>query len=327
MGNNNLNQALLSKNDEFYTRIEDIESELSNYTKHFKGKTVYLNCDDARESKFFYYFSNNFKKLGLKKLISSCYGSPDSLSEKAILVEYYGDTFEGRALTASEIGIKELDGDGDFRSKESIELLKEADIVVSNPPFSLFSEYVGQLVDHDKEFLIVGNYNAVSLKRIFPLVRDSKMRVGYSKRGMKFNTSEGIKEVNACWFTSLPVNRPSDSITLNKKYDDGEYLYYDNYDAINVDKVADIPKDYSGTMGVPITFVGRYDSNQFQVLGLSGHREETIGIRTRTGKGEPRPIVNDKIKYTRVFIQNKMLNPEIYPKEETVISSRELVYS
>ena len=295
MGNKSLRQARQAKNDEFYTQLSTIEQEVRHYRKHFKGKTVYLNCDDPRESNFFHYFSYNFERLGLKKLIASCYKSQDfnlfslhNVNEKAVWLEYTGEKDGGRVPTVEAIGVNYFEGDGDFRSEESIELLKEADIVVTNPPFSLFREYIAQLMKYDKKFLVLGNMNAITYKEIFPLIKDNKMWPGtgfrstvefgipndveiqtgsgrVDKDGNKFMKVQGIT-----WWTNLDYPRRHQDMILFREYKGNEDKYpkYDNYDAINVDKVADIPKDYEGVMGVPITFIGKWNPEQFEIVGL-----------------------------------------------------------
>ena len=290
--NSSFQSAKDSKQDEFYTQISDIEKELKNYKKHFKGKVVYCNCDDPRVSNFFHYFSHNFEKLGLKKLISTCYKNQDfdlftqNKSEKAIYIEYFGDTNANNMPDLNEIGIKELKGDGDFRSVESIELLKEADIVVTNPPFSLFREYVAQLMEYKKSFLIVGNQNAISYKEIFTLIKENKLWQGYKCGDMAFKVpnhyearetrfwedDQGQKWRslgNACWYTNLDISKRHEELILYKKYTPAEYPTYANFEAIEVGQVKDIPCDYFGAMGVPVTFLDKFNPKQFEILGSS----------------------------------------------------------
>ena len=291
--NNNLHKAKKGKNDEFYTQLSDIENELKHYIHHFKDKVVYCNCDDPRISNFFHYFSYNFEKLGLKKLIATCYKNQErdlfsqNDSEQAIYLEYNGDKNGDSIPNPEEIGIHSLKGDGDFRSKESIELLKQADIVVTNPPFSLFREYVAQLIEYDKKFLIIGSQNAITYKEIFPLIAQNKMWLGYKSGDMKFKVPDYSEEKatrfwidetgqkwrslgNTCWFTNLDHNKRHEELILYKTYKGNEedYPKYDNYDAINVDKVADIPMDYDGVMGVPITFLDKYNPEQFEIVAF-----------------------------------------------------------
>lgn len=287
--NKNLHKAKDSKKDEFYTQLCDIELELKNYKKHFKNKVVYCNCDDPRVSNFFHYFSYNFEKLGLKKLIATCYKNQDmdlfskNSSEQAIYLEYNGDKNGNNIPDAEEIGIKHLKGDGDFRSDECIELLKQADIVVTNPPFSLFREYVAQLVEYDKKFLIVGNQNAIGYREVFKLIKEDKLWLGYGFKGgaahfinkhyedyaTAGDHKDGMIRVSGVtWFTNLEINKRHEDLILYKKYNSAEYCKYENFDAINVDKTKDIPCDYQGKIGVPITFLDKYNPNQFEIIGL-----------------------------------------------------------
>lgn len=296
MGNNiknkDLRKAKRNKKDEFYTMLTDIEKEMRHYKEHFKDKAVYCNCDDPRVSNFFHYFSYNFKQLGLKKLITTCYKNQNmdlfsmNDSEQAIYLEYEGEKNGGNVPTPEQIGIKHLKGDGDFRSEECIELLKQADIVVTNPPFSLFREYVAQLIEYDKKFIIIGNVNAITYKEIFKLIKDNNLWLGPSihsgdrefgvpddyplraagcrkdEKGRKFIRVKGVR-----WFTNLDYTERHEDLILYKNYSPEEYPKYDNYDAINVDRVADIPVDYEGYMGVPITFMDKYNPEQFEIIG------------------------------------------------------------
>ena len=290
MANNNkgLTTAKAKKKDEFYTQLSDIANEMQHYTEHFKGKTILCNCDDPRVSNFFQYFALKFETLGLKKLITTCYKNQDldlfskHDVEKAIYLEYYGDKNSNGIPDIEEIGIKELKGDGDFRSKECIELLKEADIVVTNPPFSLFREYVGQLMEYDKKFIIIGHQNAISYKEIFPLLRDNKMWLGYGFKGgaahfisnytdtaVGGEHKEGMIRVSGVvWFTNLPIKKREEVFIASESYSSERYPKYENFDAINVDRTLDIPKDYKGYMGVPITFLNQYNPQQFEILGM-----------------------------------------------------------
>lgn len=271
--NKNLHQAKTNKKDEFYTQLPDIERELKHYKKHFKGKVVFCNCDDPRVSNFFHYFSYNFEKLGLKKLITTCYKNQDmdlfsqQNTEKAIYLEYNGDKNDNRVPDPEEIGIQHLKGDGDFRSEECIELLKQADIVVTNPPFSLFREYVAQLIEYDKKFIILGDQNAITYKEIFRLLRDNKVWLGIDNGGTKWFgvqdhydiKTESRKKIEngkkyfsmgrINWFTNLDIAKRHEDLILYKKYNSAEYLKYDNYEAININKVAEIPEDYDGVIG------------------------------------------------------------------------------
>ena len=317
----NLHKAKLNKKDEFYTQLSDIENELKHYKEHFKNKVVLCNCDDPRISNFFHYFSYNFEHLGLKKLITICYKNQEldlfsrNDSEKAIYLEYLGDKNNNRIPDPEEIGIKHLKGDGDFRSEECIALLKQADIVVTNPPFSLFREYVSQLIEYDKKFLIIGSMNAITYKEIFKFIKENKLWLGYGFNGGNayFKTSyakdfakgvydertELVKFRNVAWFTNLKHSKRHEDLFLYKKYNKVEYPKYDNYDAINVDKIKYIPEDYEGAMGVPITFMDKYNPEQFEILGLDDHRIEYPNWR---GRG---PDLNGKGKYRRIIIKNK----------------------
>jgi len=287
--NKNLHKASKAKIDEFYTQLPDIERELKHYKKHFKDKVVYCNCDDPRISNFFHYFSYNFDKLGLKKLITTCYKNQSldlfsqNDSERAIYLEYDGYKNGNFEPDPEEIGITHLQGDGDFRSKESIELLKQADIVVTNPPFSLFREYVAQLIEYDKKFVIIGSFNAITYKEIFKLIQEDKLWLGYGFKGGNayfktphskefakgvYNEETGlVKFRNVTWYTNMDIAKREEELILYNSYDPEKYPKYDNYDAINVDKTKDIPMDYYGNMGVPITFLDKHNPNQFEIIG------------------------------------------------------------
>lgn len=288
--NDNFNSAAKAKEDEFYTQLYDIEKELKHYKRHFKDKIVYCNCDDPKVSNFFHYFSHNFEKLGLKKLITTCYknqninGFSRNNCEQAVYLEYEGDKNGNLVPDPTEIGIKYLKGDGDFRSKESIELLKQADIVVTNPPFSLFREYVAQLIEFEKSFLIIGSQNAVTYKDIFSYFKKDKIWLGYNTGDMAFQVpdyyeprdtrywedEEGQKWRslgNICWFTNLEISKRDEELILYKTHNQKDYPEYDNYNAININRVAEIPCDYDGCMGVPITFLDKYNPKQFEILG------------------------------------------------------------
>ena len=318
--NENLHKANSAKKDEFYTQLTDIEKELRHYKDHFKDKTVFCNCDDPRVSNFFHYFSYNFEQLGLKKLITTCYKSQDMnlfsehSTEKAIYLEYTGDKNGNKVPDPEEIGIQYLRGDGDFRSPESIELLKQADIVVTNPPFSLFREYVAQLVEYDKKFLIIGNVNSITYKDIFKLIKENKLWLGASihsgdrefgvpddypltaassridEKGNKYIRVKGVR-----WFTNLDYNERHEDLILFKKFTSDEYPTYDNYDAINVDITKDIPLDYKGDIGVPITFLDKYNPEQFEI------------VKFRKGNDEKDLSINGKCPYFRILIKNKRL--------------------
>jgi hypothetical protein len=321
--NKNLNEAKANKKDEFYTQLADVEVELRNYKEHFKGKIVYCNCDDPRVSNFFHYFSYNFEHLGLKKLIATCYKSQNmdlfsqNESEQAISLEYTGDKNGNNVPDLHEIGIKPLKGDGDFRSAECIELLKEADIVVTNPPFSLFREYVAQLVKYNKKFLIIGAQNAIIYTDIFPLIKDDKLWLGLTmnssnrwfqvpdeyvnyhkeENGNKFAFVAGV-----VWYTNLNHSKRNEAIDLYKKYNTEDYPTYDNYDAIEVSKVKEIPRDYKGVMGVPISFLHKFNPEQFEIVGCNrGIGQDVNGVYGRSS------FLNGKETFKRLFIKNKKI--------------------
>lgn len=303
MPNKNLNRAKEAKKDEFYTQLEDINNELRHYRDHFRGKTVLCNCDDPRVSNFFTYFAYNFEYLGLRRLITTCYKNRDidlfsqNQAEQAVYLIYEGDRNGDNIPNADEIGVRPLRGDGDFRSRECIELLKEADIVVTNPPFSLFREYVAQLMEYEKKFLIIGSQNAVKYKEIFPLLRDNKIWLGYNNGGMAFKVPDYYEERatrfwidetgqkwrslgNVCWFTNLEIKKRHEDIILYKHYTPEEYPRYENYNAINVNKVEEMPCDYDGAMGVPITFMDKYNPDQFEILGMAhGDAGVELGLK------------------------------------------------
>ena len=289
MANSDLNAAKRAKKDEFYTQLADIENELRHYKEHFRGKTVLCNCDDPRISNFFHYFAYQFEALGLKRLITTCYKNqtPDLFSqhdsERAIWLEYTGDKNGNRVPDPEEIGIRALEGDGDFRSPECVELLKQADIVVTNPPFSLFREYVAQLIKYDKKFIIIGHQNAIKYKEIFPLIQANKLWLGYGFRGgathfisrYEDKATAGkhkkgmIRVSGVVWFTNLEIQKRNESLILFRNYTPEAYPRYVNYDAIEVSKTEDIPCDYDGLMGVPITFMDKYNPEQFEIVGVS----------------------------------------------------------
>ncbi|OIP60078.1 MAG: modification methylase [Ignavibacteria bacterium CG2_30_36_16] len=337
--NKNLHKAKKSKQDEFYTQLSDIEKELKHYKKHFRDKTVYCNCDDPRVSNFFHYFSYNYEKLGLKKFITTCFKSQEmdlysqNDSEQAIYLEYDGDKNGNFEPDQDEIGINPLKGDGDFHSKESIELLKQADIVVTNPPFSLFREYVTQLMEYEKKFVIIGNKNAITYKEIFRWIKENKMWVGNTpmstdllfdvpedfakelvatkKEGSGYKIVDGVIKgrAQAVWFTNMDIAKRHEDLILYQKYNEEDYPFYDNYNAINVDKTKDIPVDFNGVMGVPITFLDKHNPDQFDILGMSasaGYDPDIVGIPF-WGDKDARPLINCRNTYARVFIRNKRL--------------------
>lgn len=277
--NNNLHNAKKQKNDEFYTRLEDIEKEMCHYREHFRGKVIYCNCDDPKESNFFRFFSLQFEFLGLKKLISTGYKE----NGHGVAYIYEGDKNGNNLPDDSEIQTYELQGNGDFRSDECVEFLKEADVIVTNPPFSLFREVVAQLVAYDKKFLLLGNNNAITYKEIFPLIMQNKLWLGYSNnKTMEFVLSDSyekwdriengkkIGKVPAIsWFTNLEHDHRNRPLDLAQRYDPRYYPKYDNYDAIECSKVMDIPRDYNGVIGVPITFLDKYCPTQFKIVGIA----------------------------------------------------------
>lgn len=322
-GSRGLSEAKRAKKDEFYTQLVDIENEVRHYTAHFRGKTVLCNCDDPRISNFFHYFASNFERLGLRRLISICYKNqePDlfsmNQSERAIWLEYFGDRNGNRVPDPEEIGIRELKGDGDFRSAECIELLKEADIVVTNPPFSLFREYVAQLVEYQKQFLIIGNVNAISYKNIFELIQANHLWLGKSIHsgdrefevpatyplnaagcresadGKRFIKVKGVR-----WFTNLDYAARHEDLVLYETYSPEKYPTYDNYAAINVNKTAEIPMDYNGIMGVPITFLDKYNPDQFEIVGLDRYVADNPEYGHRF-------TIDGKETYARILIRRK----------------------
>lgn len=342
--NKNLHKAKDSKKDEFYTQLGDIERELRYYKSHFKDKVVYCNCDDPRVSNFFHFFSYNFEKLGLKKLIATCYKNQDmdlfseNKSEQAIYLVYEGDKNDNKVPDPNEIGVKKLNSDGDFRSKECIELLKQADIVVTNPPFSLFREYVAQLIEYDKKFVIVGHQNAISYKEIFKHIKENKLWLGYGFKGgaahfinkhyedyaTAGDHKEGMIRVSGVhWFTNLDISKRHEDLILYKNYNPIEYPTYENFEAINVDKTKDIPLDYEGYMGVPITFLDKYNPDQFEIIGL-GISNSGIEIGVQPYKEEHRKYRKEiqkrgavdgdlymmkngavDVPYARIIIRNK----------------------
>ena len=341
--NKGLNDARVNKKDEFYTQLVDIENELRHYKPHFKGKVVYCNCDDPRRSNFFNYFSHNFEYLGLKKLITTCYKNQnlDLFShhdtEQAIMLEYDGFRDGERVPRPEDIGITQLNGDGSFLSQECIDILKQADIVVTNPPFSLFAKYVAQLIEHDKKFVIIGHQNAIAYKEIFPIIKAGKMWLGFGfKRGSGHFISnyddyaaatdrkDGMIRVSGVvWFTNLDIEKRHEELRLYRRYVPEEYPKYENFDAINVNKTKDIPMDYEGVMGVPITFMAKYNPDQFDILGigLAGlglaagvrpytpeHRHFRRNIQGRGATDGDLYMMEDgevKVPYSRILIRHR----------------------
>ncbi|MEQ2944918.1 adenine-specific methyltransferase EcoRI family protein [Anaerostipes hadrus] len=270
--NANLHKAKNAKNDEFYTQLTDVAKELMHYKKHFKDKIVFCNCDDPTWSAFWKYFHLNFAELGLKKLISTHYDR----EEATYKMEYTGGDDND-----IEAGVKTpLEGNGDFRNQECLDLLDECDIVVTNPPFSLFREYVAVLMEHEKKFLIIGNKNAITYKEFFPLLKDDEVWIGCTNVKEFLQPDGSIKKFgNIGWFTNLDVAKRHEKLILWKNYTPEEYPTYDNYDSINVNKVSDIPCDYNGVMGVPITFMDKYNPEQFEIVGLlQSSTNEQAGI-------------------------------------------------
>lgn len=354
MANKNLNAAKEAKKDEFYTQLADIENELKHYRQHFRGKTILCNCDDPYESNFFKYFANNFNAFGLKKLIATCYdGSPVQGNE---LMIDFGDFTDTPKKIAYKVEITEvtdtngdgridladvryliqndknvlsiLKGNGDFRSQECIELLKEADIVVTNPPFSLFREYVAQLIEYEKKFLIIGNQGAIIYKEIFPLFKNNQIWLGYGFKGgaghfvspyediaTAGDHREGMIRVSGVhWFTNLEHKKHTEELVLFHHYNEELYPKYDNYDAINIDKTTEIPCDYEGIMGVPITFMDKYNPNQFEIIWqASGNtRASTPATILKEVGYRPHPedrggcgVVKGKRVYSRILIKKK----------------------
>ena len=341
--NGNLHKAKKQKNDEFHTQLSDIENELRHYKHHFKGKVIFCNCDDPYESNFFKYFAMNFNALGLKKLIATGYvtspvagkevslfedeeGTPKNQPYAVYINEVTDINGDGRVdLQDVELLLKmkkntrrKLYGDanypaGDFRSEESIALLKQADIVLTNPPFSLFRDYVEQLIQYDKHFLIIGNKNAVTYKEIFPLIKDNKLWVGTRSMNSDFwlrvysdsyekldKDGNRLKHIMACWFTNLDIPKRHEILDLYKEYNPEDYPKYDNYDAINVDKVADIPMDYDGVMGVPITFLDKYNPEQFEIVAFRKGEDGKDLVFTGGGRCPVQP-------YFRILVRRRFL--------------------
>jgi hypothetical protein len=343
--NRSLHAAKATKQDEFYTQLSDIEKELRHYTAHFKGKTVLCNCDDPRVSNFFRYFTLNFEKLKLKKLITTCYKNNDEnlfsthICERGKYLVYEGDKNGNKIPDPEEIGVHDFKGDGDFRSAECVALLEKADIVVTNPPFSLFREYVEQLIENEKKFLIIGNQNAISYKEIFGFIKNNRMWLGYTHpvafivpdhyemrevRSWRDENGTNWRSLgNACWYTNLDIAKRHEDLILVKQYSPDEYPRYDNYDAVDVPKYKDIPSDFDGVMGVPVTFLEHYNPDQFEILGTpSNDPDNDCRTRVYTSKecrdayrkrfGKPgvydlnaRAVVNGVKMFARVLIRRK----------------------
>ncbi len=346
-----LSKAKKAKSDEFYTQLTDIQNELKHYRRHFAGKTVLCNCDDPFESNFFRFFVLNFNFLKLKKLIATCYrGSPISHQElnlfpdtpkrrlktpyKAVVTKVYDKTGDGgigmddvaELFKAGENELTPLKGDGDFRSPECLALLDEADIVVTNPPFSLFREYVACLMSHGKKFIIIGNQNAITYKEIFPLLMNNEIWLGYKAGDMAFTVPDYFEPRetrywqdetgqkwrsmgNVCWFTNLDIKKRHEELILAQRYSPEKYPAYDNYEAVEVSKVVNIPHDYEGVMGVPITFLANYNPEQFEIIGAT----ESEGTGFSNGlwleqNSTRQALVNGERVYKRIFIRNKQLS-------------------
>lgn len=315
--NSNLHKAKAAKNDEFYTQLTDIENELMHYKAHFKDKIVLCNCDDPKWSAFWKYFHLNFAELGLKKLISTHYDK----TEPTYKMEYSGGDDND-----IEVGVKTpLEGNGDFRNQECLDLLDESDIVVTNPPFSLFREYVACLMEHEKKFLIIGNMNSITCKEIFPLIKANKLWYGASihsgdrefrvpdsyplnasgtridDKGNKYIRVKGVR-----WYTNLDYSARHEKLLLWKNYIPEDYPHYDNYDAIEVCKSADIPMDYDGVMGVSITFYDKYNPDQFEIVGASEQCGKGFsGDLYDKSSNVAHPMINGKKLYSRLFIRKK----------------------
>lgn len=289
MSNQNLLTAKNKKNDEFYTRLEDIQKELDNYKEYFKDKIIYCNCDDIYSSNFYKYFKDNFNKLGIKKIIATNL----SLENTAYKTEFDNNSKETRT---------KLRGNGDFRSEECIKLLQESDIIVTNPPFSLFREYIAQLIKYNKDFLIIGNMNAATYKEIFPLFKNNQVWFGYTSPKVFITPDRAEKKFgNILWYTNLENGKRHCCIDLKNCYygNESNYPRYDNYDAIEVSKVVNIPKDYYGLMGVPVTFLNKYCPEQFELIG---HDHDLTGDGG-AGISDGQFICNGKNVYKRILIK------------------------
>lgn len=346
-GNTSLHAANKAKQDEFYTQISDIEDELRHYKTQFRDKVIFCNCDDPYESNFFKYFALNFNALGLKKLIATCYNGspilgneltfgfdepnplPEKIAYKVEITEIKDMNNDG-AVNLLDIQhimrhingvISKLKGNGDFRSPECIELLKQADIVVTNPPFSLFREYIAQLIEYHKKFLVIGNQNAITYKEIFPLLQTNQMWLGakagdmafmvpdyYEPRATRYWQDERGQKWRSlgtiCWFTNLDLAKRHEDIVLYRQYSEEAYPHYDNYSAIEVKKVSDIPCDYDGVMGVPITFMDKYNPDQFEIIGM-GEDNGTGHSGGVWNGGSKSCLINGKAVFKRIFIRRK----------------------
>ncbi len=308
-GNSNFLNSQKNKEDEFYTKLDMIENELKYFRPHFKDKVIFCNCDDPKESNFWRYFAINFEFLGLKKLIATHYDAEKPTYKLELIKDINGDGH----VNEQDIIETPLSQNGDFRSPECVELLKESDIVVTNPPFSLFKEYFNQLIEFDKKFLIIGRVNAAGLKDIFPLFYNKKVWMGktsghfwfsvpdyYEEKKTDFKIDESGQKWrrmgNICWYTNLDFKERYEDIILYKRYTPEEYPHYDNYDAIEVGSVADIPIDYDGVMGVPLSFLTKWNPEQFEILGTSRYHDGSM-------KSNDINFVNGKAKITRLLIR------------------------
>ena len=316
--NKDLTKANKAKKDEFYTQLSDIEKELKHYTEHFRGKTIFCNCDDPIDSNFWKYFELNFTKLGIKRLISTHYET----DKPSYMLEINKDEDGDGLITSKDIIKTKLKQNGDFRSPECIELLKQADIVITNPPFSLFREYVAQLMEYNKKFIIIGNINSITYKEIFPLIRDNKIWLGQSihsgdrefrvpndyplnaasyrvdEYGTKYIRVKGVR-----WITNLDFNERHEKLLLYKTYNNNDYPQFDNYNVINVDKTSDIPFDYKDAMGVPITFLDKYNPEQFKILSCNDFRKsDKVPIKPHGLIKDKDGSIDGKPKYARIVI-------------------------
>ena len=295
--NRNLHKAKAEKNDEFYTQLTDVEKEMYYYRDQFKGKVVFCNCDDPVSSAFWKYFSLNFKKHGLKRLISTHY-EPNGTSYRLDITEY-----------GQQVLPIPLKGNGDFRSEECLAILDECDIVATNPPFSLFREYIATLVEHGKKFIVLGNMNAITYKEIFPLIKDNRIWLGppACNGGKTYTRPDGTEQKmgNTMWFTNMDHKQRHEPLILYKEYNPTDNPRYDNYDAIEVSKTSEIPMDYDGVMGVPISFLDKYCPEQFEILGMTSSWDEsdaTKNLKTSV-KYRHGPLLNGKEIYRRILIR------------------------
>lgn len=291
MANKNLINAKKAKDDEFYTQLSDIEKELKHFRSHFKNKIVFCNCDNPIYSNFWRYFHLNFGLLKLKKLITTHYSKE---------IPSYKMEYSGGNDSDCNIGIKTpLIENGDFRSLECVELLKQSDIIVTNPPFSLFREYVAQLVEHNKKFIIIGNINATTYKGIFPLIKNNRLWLGYNHIEQFIRKDKTLKKSgNVVWYTNCSIPKQQEQLHLIERYIPEKYPKYESYDAIEVSKVANIPQDYDGVMGVPITFLKKYNSEQFELVGEANNGSDNSFDLFK-------PTINGELKFKRILIRNK----------------------